>query len=298
MNKIILEKINLFLENSVSLKYLDPNIFDMINEYKVINEISFGDYYLEYISSLPKLDFENAVKISREVYQLFGKENEFDNILKRLKNDCYISMGSLDKNDNDCILKATESRMLLSGTYYDVILLCHEIGHKLRYDDSVNLYDNISESLFFETPSVMLELAANDYLRDVYNINIKADEVRKAHIFGLPKEDNIDNQIFNIIMNLKKLDNFELYNELMKNDSIINYLNGSNVSILECVSEAIEEYSYDIGYILGNYANTCDNKRELLNLFLKFKNKGLSTLFTIDENIIIESLKNSRFVNK
>lgn len=53
MNEQLLEKINIFLLNSSSLNFLDPNIFDMINEHKEFNEISFDDYYLEYISSLP-----------------------------------------------------------------------------------------------------------------------------------------------------------------------------------------------------------------------------------------------------
>lgn len=301
MNEQLLEKINIFLKNSSSLNYLDPNIFDMINEYKRINEIPFDDYYLEYISSLPKLDFESAAKISREVFQMYGKENEFDNILERLKTGYYIDMGNLDKNDNNCVLKATESRILLSGTYYDVIMLCHEIGHKLKYDNSLNIYDSITNSFFFETPSVMLELSANDYLREFYNIDIKADELRKIHISSIARENNIETYIFNIIMNLKKygkLSSSNLYNALMQNEDVINYLNSPNISIENSVSEGIESYSYDIGYILGNYANSCDNKRELLNLFLQLKSKGLNTPFTIDESIIGESLEKHRFMNK
>lgn len=301
MNEQLLEKINIFLKNSSSLNYLDPNIFDMINEYKRINEIPFDDYYLEYISSLPKLDFESAAKISREVFQMYGKENEFDNILERLKTGYYIDMGNLDKNDNNCVLKATESRILLSGTYYDVIMLCHEIGHKLKYDNSLNIYDSITNSFFFETPSVMLELSANDYLRDFYNIDIKADELRKIHISSIARENNIETYIFNIIMNLKKygkLSSSNLYNALMQNEDVINYLNSPNISIENSISEGIESYSYDIGYILGNYANSCDNKRELLNLFLQLKSKGLNTPFTIDESMIGESLEKHRFMNK
>lgn len=301
MNEQLLEKINIFLKNLSSLNYLDPNIFDMINEHKRINEIPFDDYYLEYISSLPKLDFESAAKISREVFQMYGKENEFDNILERLKTGYYIDMGNLDKNDNNCVLNATESRILLSGTYYDVIMLCHEIGHKLKYDNSLNTYDSITNSFFFETPSVMLELSANDYLRDFYNIDIKADELRKIHILSIVRENNIETYIFNIIMNLKKygkLSSSNLYNALMQNEDVINYLNSPNISIENSISEGIESYSYDIGYILGNYANSCDNKRELLNLFLQLKSKGLNTPFTIDESMIGESLEKHRFMNK
>lgn len=301
MNEQVLEKINLFFEKSSSLNFLDPNIFDMINEHKEVNEIPFGDYYLEYISSLPKLDFDNTVKISREIFQMYGKETEFDSILERLKTGYYIDMGSLDKNDNNCVLNATESRILLSGTCYDVIMLCHEIGHKLKYDNSINEYDSITDSFLFETPSIILELSANDYLKDVYDVDINAGEFRKAHISSSVREENMETYIFNVIMNLKKagkLNSSELYSELMKNSNVINYLNSPNATIENCVSEGLESYSYDIGYILGNYANACDNKTELLNWFLQLKNKGLNTPFTIDENMIEESLGNHRFMNR
>lgn len=301
MNEQLLEKINIFLENSSSLNFLDPNIFDMINEHKEFNEISFDDYYLEYISSLPKLDFESAVKISREVYQMYGKENEFDSVLKRLMTGYYIDMGSLDKNDNNCVLNATESRILLSGTYYDVIMLCHEIGHKLKFDNSASEYDSIMDSFFFETPSVMLELSANDYLRNFYDVDLKADELRKAHILSSARENNIETFIFNTIINLKKygkLNCSNLYNVLMQNENVINYLSSPNMSIESSVCEGLESYSYDIGYILGNYANSRDNKRELLNWILQIKSKGLNTPFTIDENIIGDTLENHRFMNK
>ena len=301
MNEQVLEKINSFLEKSASLNFLDTNIFDMINEHKEINEIPFGDYYLEYVSSLPKLDFENVVKISREVFQLYGKENEFDSILERLKTGYYIDVGSLNKNDNNCILNATESRILLSGTCYDVVMLCHEIGHKLKYDSSISEYDSITDSFFFETPSIMLELSANDYLRDVYNVDINAGKLRKTHISSSVREENMETYIFNVIMNLKKsgnLNSSELYKKLMQNDNVINYLDSPNTSIENCVSEGLESYSYDIGYILGNYANACDNKLELLNLFLQLKDKGLNTPFTIDENMIEKSLGNHRLMNK
>ena len=301
MSEQLLEKINEFLKNSSSLNFLDLNIFDMINEHKELNKISFGDYYLEYISNLPKLDFETAVKISREVYQMYGRETDFDSILERLVSGYYIDTGSLDKNDNNCVLNATESRILLSGTYYDVIMLCHEIGHKLKFDNSVNEYDSVMDSFLFETPSIMLELSANDYLRDFYNVDLKADELRKAHILSSTRENNIDTFIFDSIINLKKyekLDASNLYNVLLQNESVINYLNGPNTSIESSVSEGLESYSYDIGYILGNYANSCDNKSELLNWILQIKSNGLKKPFTIDENIIADTLENHRFMNK
>ena len=59
-----------FLKKSNSLNYLDPNIFATIDGYRENSDIDFNDYYLEYIGSLPKLDFETAIKMSREVYQM------------------------------------------------------------------------------------------------------------------------------------------------------------------------------------------------------------------------------------
>ena len=140
---------------------------------------------------MPKLDFENTVKISREVYKLFGKEQEFDTILERLISSYSIDNGSLNVDDDNCITKAHESRVLLSGTYYDVVLLSHEIGHKLRYDNSFS--------------------------------------------------------------------------------------------------------SYDIGYILGIYTNNSDNKKEILNTLLKYKDKGVNSPFIIDDEIIEYALETKRY---
>lgn len=69
--------------------------------------MNFTDYYLEYIKSLPKVDFEHAAKISREVYQQYGKENEFDMILEELKSNYRIGTGSLNKDDDNSNTKAS-----------------------------------------------------------------------------------------------------------------------------------------------------------------------------------------------
>ena len=199
--------------------------------------MSFTDYYLDYINSLPKLEFANVVKISREVYQLYGKEREFDEILGKLKNCCCIDRGSLNKNDNDCIINVTESRVLLSKTYYDVVLLCHEIGHKLRFDNFKNSHD-IMDSFLFETPSIILEFTANDYLKDNYGIDIKADELRKTHILSIKRENGIENKIFQIVMSLLKekgLNVINLYKEFIKNTDIVEYFNKQGSSIKDCI---------------------------------------------------------------
>ena len=195
INVGLLKQIHSFLKDCDSLRYLDPNIFENIDKSKGNNNVSFVEYYLEYINSLPKLDFESVVKISREVYQLYGKEKEFDRILENLKSSYSIDKGTLNKDDDNCITKASESRVLLSGTCYDVVLLCHEIGHKLRFDGFKNSSD-IMDSFFFETPSIILEFTASDYLRDNYGIDIKADELRKAHILSINRENCIENNIF------------------------------------------------------------------------------------------------------
>lgn len=298
INKHLIKKIISFLKNADSIKHLDPNIFENIDRYKEIYDIDFNDYYLEYIKNLPKLDFESAVKISREVYQAHGKEKEFDSILERLINNHSIHMGSLNKNDDNCITKASESRVLLSGTYYDVVLICHEIGHKLRYNNSMNPSD-VMDSFFFETPSVILEFAANNYLRDNYGIDINASELRKMHVLSKGRENNIENNIFLTIIKLlkgKKLNVANLYKECIKNVDVIEYLNKPGSSIEECVAESISDYSYDIGYILGNYTNNCDNKIETLNLLLKYKDNGINAPFTIGEDIIKEALDQQKYI--
>lgn len=79
INVDLLKKILSFLKKNNSLRYLDPNIFERIDRNKEFNDIPFTDYYLEYIKNLPRLDFETTVKISREVYQQYGKDNIKDN---------------------------------------------------------------------------------------------------------------------------------------------------------------------------------------------------------------------------
>jgi len=297
INRNLIKKISSFLKKANSLKYLNPNIFETIDGYKEIDYMSFNDYYLEYIANLPRLDFENAAKISREVYQLYGKEKEFDRILEKLINNYNIDTGSLNKDDDNCITKASESRVLLSGTYYDVVLLCHEIGHKLRYDDSMNPSD-IMDSFLFETPSIILEFAASDYLRDNYGIDINAEQLRKTHVLSMKRENGIENNIFLTVIKLikeGKLSIINLYKEFIKNTNIIEYLNRQGSSIETCVDEAIAAYSYDIGYILGNYTNGSDNKMEILNMLLKYKDKGINMPFTMDDEIIKDAFGRQKY---
>lgn len=292
INTDLLKKILSFLKQNNSLKHLDPNIFENIDSNKEISDIPFTDYYLEYIKSLPKLDFETAVKISREVYQQYGKENDFDRILDGLRNNYSIDTGSLNKDDDNCITKASESKVLLSGTYYDVVLLCHEIGHKLRYSNYLNPSLNqsdIMDTFFFETPSIVFELAANNHLRDDYGVDIHADELRKAHILSTSKETSIENNVFSIVMNLlkkRKLSTVNLYIEFIKNPAVVEHLNRQGSSIESCIEEGMSSYSYDIGYILGNYINNSEDKVEKLNTLLKHKDNGITMPFTIDESII------------
>ena len=285
MNTNIIKKIYAFLKKSNSLKNLDPTIFETLDDYKKDNNFNFNDYYIEYISKLPKLDFENTIKISREIYQLYGKEKEFDKILESLLQNHNIDVGSLNKEDDNCITKATESRVLLSGTYYDVVLLCHEIGHKLRYESSLNTTD-IADSVLFETPSILLEFAADDYLREHYGINIKAKELRQKHISSMKKENTVEKSICTIIIQLlkyRRLKFKDLYQEFVNNQAFMEYLNNQDTSIEDCIEEGMSEYSYEIGYILADYANNSNRKVELLNEFLKYKDEGITKPFTIEE---------------
>lgn len=292
----IKEKIKLFLPKCGSLRKLDPNIFDNIDKYKEIDDLSYCDYYLEYIKSLPKLDKETAIRIAREVYQLFGREIDFDEILKYLNENNCINFGSLNKDDENCITKATESNVLLTGTYYDVILLCHVIGHKLRYGEYTPLPD-IIDSLFFETPSIIMELAANDYLKDKYNVDISADEARKKQVLSIGRKNGVARTIFFIILDLLKkyeLDDNNLYREIIKDESIVSYLSNPQTSIEDCVDQAMADYDYDIGYIMGNFASKNGNKTGILKMVLNYKDNGLIFEFTIGEDIIKEALGTNR----
>lgn len=288
INFNLIKKINSFFKNTSSLKFLDPYIFDNIDKYKETSNSSFNDYYLEYIKSLPRLDFESVVKISREVYKLYDREKEFDGVLEKLRSSYSIEVGSLNEVDDNCLTKASENRVLLSGTYYDVILLCHEIGHKLKFDKSVNTRD-LMDSFLFEAPSIILEFAANSYLQDNCGVDIKADELRKVHVLSISRENSIEKSIFQIIINLlkeKKLNAINLYKEFIKDRDIVLFLTKEGMSIENCVDEVISSYSYDIGYILSNYINNSDNRILFLNMILKHKDKGIDALFTIDEEII------------
>ena len=297
LNTDLIKKINSFLKRANSLKYLDPNVFETIDGYKEISDIDFNNYYLECIANLPRLDFESAVKISREVYQLYGKEQEFDSILERMINNYSIDNGSLNPEDDNCITKASESRILLSGTYYDVVLLCHEIGHKLRYDNSMSPSD-IMDSFLFETPSITLEFAASDYVRDNYGVDINAEELRKTHIMSSKRESSIESDVFSTVIRLlkeRKLGTINLYRELIKDPMVVEYLSRQGSSIEECVDEGMSAYSYDIGYILGSYANRSENKTEILNTLLKYKDKGINMPFTINGEIIQSALETQKY---
>lgn len=57
----------------------------------------------------------------------------------------------------------------------------------------------------------------------------------------------------------------------------------------------MSSYSYDIGYIIGNYTNNSDNKIEILNTLLKYKDNGINIPFTIKEDIIKEALGHPKF---
>ncbi len=304
INTDLLKKILSFLKKNNSLKHLDPNIFENIDGNKEISDIPFTDYYLEYIKKLPRLDFETVVKISREVYQQYGKENDFDRILEGLRSNYGIDTGSLNKDDDNCITKASESRVLLSGTYYDVVLLCHEIGHKLRYNNSLSSSLNsndIMDTFFFETPSIVFELAASNHLRDNYGVDIRADELRKAHVLSTKREIGVENNVFSSVMNLlkeRKLSAVNLYIEFIKNPTVVEYLNRQGSSIESCIEEGMSAYSYDIGYILGNYINNSEGKVENLNTLLKYKDNGINMPFTIDKSIIKGTLGNQELLEQ
>ena len=86
-----------------------------------------------------------------------------------------------------------------------------------------------------------------------------------------------------------------LYKEFSKDKEIVEYLDREDTNIKNCMDEGVSEYSYDIGYILGSYVNSSDNKIDILNMLLKYKDKGISTSFGLDEEIIKSTLKSEKY---
>jgi hypothetical protein len=159
-------------------------------------------------------------------------------------------------------------------------------------------FDDIMDSFLYEAPSIIMELAANDYLKDNYGVDLNADQLRKLHVLTIKRDKNIENDIFLVVLKLlkeKKLNIINLYREFNKVPAINDYLSNKSTSIENCIDEGISAYSYDVGYILGNYAYNGDNKKKNLDMILKCKDKGIDFPFTIEEDIIKKSLESQQF---
>lgn len=286
------KKVKEFLENSKNIEYIDPSMFEMIDKNKENSTQDYLSYFLNHLKTLPTISFEDVVRISREVFKSMGREQDFDAILNRLRENGYISKGSLNIEDENCIVNAHESRILLSGTFYDVVLLCHEVAHKMNFDQE-NKYDPVMDEILFETPPIMMELAANDYVKEHYNIDIDGYNLRRSHVSTIKRNNEVEQRIFRIINALVKdgkLDYDNLYRELSKDSEIVEYFDSPIRSIERAYAEGVSDYSYDIGYILGNYANKRGMNKEILDIFLRIKEYGNNEAFTIDENVIKEAL--------
>ena len=302
IDRKVSKKIYDFTSENKSFKYLNTSLFENIDKYKEQINIDFTDYYIDRIKNLPKLSINNAVNISREVYKLYDKEKEFDEILNKLLTDKKIFTGTFDKNELNCITNSTQSKIFLSGTYYDVILLCHEIGHYLKTSDEFN--SSVFNELFFEVPSVTLELEADKLLKDKYKVKIDADKIRMMHIFSIKRETSLERDMFLNIMealqppgkNYKKnyiptLESGRLFKRLNKNPYFMEYLRKDNFSLGKCISEQISKYDYDIAYILGKYIINSKIKNELLDSILRYMDTNVTNIFSLDSEIIKNSLK-------
>ena len=302
IDRKVSKKIYDFTEENKSFKYLNTSLFENIDKYKEQIDIDFTDYCIDCIKNLPKLSFDNVVNISKEVYKLYDKEKEFDEILNKLLTDKKIFTGTFDKNELNCITNSTQSKIFLSGTYYDVILLCHEIGHYLKKSNEFN--SSVFNELFFEVPSVTLELAADKLLKDKYKVKIDADKIRMMHIFSIKREPSIERDMFLNIMealqppgkNYKKnyiptLESGRLFQRLNKNPYFMEYLRKDNFSLGKCISEQISKYDYDIAYILGKYIINSKIKNELLDSILRYMDTNVTNIFSLDSEIIKNSLK-------
>ena len=302
IDRKVSKKIYDFTSENKSFKYLNTSLFENIDKYKEQINIDFTDYYIDRIKNLPKLSFDNVVNTSKEVYKLYDKEKEFDEILNKMLTDKKIFTGTLDKTKSNCITNSTQSKIFLSGTYYDVILLCHEIGHYLKTSDEFN--NTIFNELFFEVPSVTLELEADKLLKDKYKVEIGAEKIRMMHIFSIKREPSIERDMFLNIMealqppgkNYKKnyiptLESGRLFQRLNKNPYFMEYLRKDNFSLGKCISEQISKYDYDIAYILGKYIINSKIKNELLDSILRYMDTNVTNIFSLDSEIIKNSLK-------
>lgn len=302
IDRKVSKKIYDFTSENKSFKYLNTSLFENIDKYKEQINIDFSDYYIACIKNLPKLSFNNVVNISKEVYKLYDKEKEFDEILNKMLTDKKIFTGTLDKTKSNCITNSTQSNIFLSGTYYDVILLCHEIGHYLKKSNEFN--SSVFNELFFEVPSVTLELEADKLLKDKYKVKIDADKIRMMHIFSIKREPSIERDMFLNIMealqppgkNYKKnyiptLESGRLFQRLNKNPYFMEYLRKDNFSLGKCISEQISKYDYDIAYILGKYIINSKIKNELLDSILRYMDTNVTNIFSLDSEIIKNSLK-------
>lgn len=302
IDRNVSKKIYDFTEENKSFMYLNTSLFENIDKYKEQINIDFSDYYIACIKNLPKLSFDNVVNISKEVYKLYDKEKEFDEILNKMLTDKKIFTGTLDKTKSNCITNSNQSKIFLSGTYYDVILLCHEIGHYLKKSNEVN--SSVFNELFFEVPSVTLELAADKLLKDKYKVKIDADKIRMMHIFSIKREPSIERDMFLNVMEALKpsekhykkdyiptLVSGRLFQRLNKNPYFTEYLKKDNFSLGKCISEQISEYDYDIAYILGKYIINSKIKNELLDSILRYMDTNVTNIFSLDSEIIKNSLK-------
>jgi hypothetical protein len=302
IDRKVSKKIHDFTEENKSFMYLNTSLFENIDKYKEQINIDFSDYYIACIKNLPKLSFDNVVNISKEVYKLYDKEKEFDEILNKMLTDKKIFAGTLDKTKSNCITNSTQSKIFLSGTYYDVILLCHEIGHYLKKSNEFN--SSVFNELFFEVPSVTLELEADKLLKNKYKVEIGADKIRMMHIFSIKREPSIERDMFLNVMEALKpsekhykkdyiptLVSGRLFQRLNKNPYFTEYLKKDNFSLGKCISEQISEYDYDIAYILGKYIINSKIKNELLDSILRYMDTNVTNIFSLDSEIIKNSLK-------
>ena len=289
IDRKVSKKIYDFTEENKSFKYLNTSLFENIDKYKEQINIDFTDYYIDRIKNLPKLSFDNVVNISKEVYKLYDKEKEFDEILNKMLTDKKIFTGTLDKTKSNCITNSNQSKIFLSGTYYDVILLCHEIGHYLKKSNEFN--SSVFNELFFEVPSVTLELAADKLLKDKYKVKIDADKIRMMHIFSIKREPSIEREKHYKKDYIPTLVSGRLFQRLNKNPYFTEYLKKDNFSLGKCISEQISEYDYDIAYILGKYIINSKIKNELLDSILRYMDTNVTNIFSLDSEIIKNSLK-------
>jgi hypothetical protein len=239
----------------ISLDRNNNNIYSFLNYNKIIK----GE---------PKF---SIIYNSKEVIKLniYGEENENEDIFKKKGNYCNISNENFVKNLWNCKIQAyskNSSQITLSGQYIvfdtnlDVIIPPSPIGSVIlnEYANTINSTFG-GKCLFFEDDHIKLlycnisnsQLKDNEGIPD-FSLIIENNIKLTAIIDDLFKEHSGSIQIFKIIIDKKKEDNIKLWyigHPILKNYHLLFISKNNTIYIAENFDFGL--YLVYIGFIIG-----------------------------------------------